>query len=391
MDPLRSATRGALNRVGGATVDLQMVGSIDAGDGPFVFGIKNGWLALWRGGGIFGRPTLSLHALADMQPLKTVVLRGTVPGGSSHSAKAKYLAVDPLANRIAVCWSASADFAAPAWELNTHIYDCVSSHDVAFAGLPTRSPGLTGTELAAFSPTGRMLAAPNPLGSVVHLIDVDSVLDSNRENRPVERLGSVGAGGSVGIAWSPDGQLLAHFCEGVGAPMLEFWRLPNGDDPEQIHADKLVAVRVPGKIGGFGFPHRREVVFSPDNDLVAVAGLSKPNVLRLYSVTRGEFVAESAPLDDEVKKLAFSPDGLQLFSGDSKGSVVAWRLEGADRPSLVMGPSASLGREIIGLAVDRDTQMLWIASELNKKLHVHTAALPGSRAVVLTDQGQIVG
>jgi WD40 repeat protein len=322
-----------------------------------------------------------------MQPLKTVVLRGTVPGGSSHSAKAKYLAVDPLANRIAVCWSASADFAAPAWELNTHIYDCVSSHGVAFHGFSTRSPGLKGTELAAFSPSGRMLAAPSPIGSVVHLIDVDSVLDSNRENRPVERLGSVGSGGSLGIAWSPDGNLLAHFCIAAAGPWLEFWRLPNGDDPEHMQAKNLGAVRVPGKIGGFGFPHRREVVFSPNNDLVAVAGLSKPNVLRLYSVTRGEFVAESAPLECDVTKLAFSHDGLHVFSGDSKGSVVAWRLEGIDRPSLVRGANASLGGGIIGLDVDRDTQVLWIASESNKKIDLHTAAPPGSQAGQLTDQG----
>lgn len=361
-------------------MDLQLVGSIDAKDCPSAFGIQNRWFALWRKGGLFGSPKLTLHALADMQPIRTVMMQANVPGDSSHSAHAKYLAVDPLASRIAACWSADADTLAPAFGLNIHLYDHASDRMVAFHGFPTRSPGRKGTELAAFSPSGRVLAAPSHIGDVVHLIDVDSVLDPNREAGPVVTLESVGCGGSLGIAWSPDGKLLAHFCEGVAGPILEFWRLPNGDDPEHVQAESLGHVRVPGKIRGFGPPHKRGVAFSPDSDLVAVGGMSNPNVLRLYSVARGEFVAESAPFDraGEVTRLTFSPDGVHVFSGDEKGSVVEWRLEGIDQPRLVMADSASLGGAIIGLEVDRDAQMLWIASASNKKVNVQTAVLPGS-------------
>jgi len=369
-------------------VDLQLIGSIDAGDGPSAFGIQNRWFALWRKGGLFGTPKLSLHALDDLQPIRTVPMGGKVPGDSSHSASMKYLAVDPLASRIAVCWSAGADILAPAFELNIHLYDHASNRYVPFQGFPTNSPGQKGTECAAFSPSGRMLAAPSHIGDVVHLIDVDSVLDPNREASPVPRLGSVGCGGSLGIAWSPDGKLLAHFCDAVSGPCLEFWRLPNGDDPDHIQAENLGRVRVPGKTVGFG-QSRGEVAFSPDSDLVAVGGLKKPNAIRLYSVARGEYVAESAPLDreGEVTRLAFSPDGLQVLSGHHNGSVVVWRLEGIDQPSLVMADSASLGGAIIGLEVDPDAQMLWIASASNKKIDLHTAALPGFRAGLLTGLG----
>jgi WD40 repeat protein len=361
-------------------VELQLVGSIDAKDCPSAFGIQNRWFALWRKGGLFGSPKLTLHALADMQPIRTVLMQAKKPGDGSHSADAKYLAVDPLASRIAACWSADADMLAPAFGLNIHLYDHASNRYVAICGFPTRSPGRAGTVIAAFSPSGRMLAAPSPTGSAVHLIDVDSVLDPNRKARPVIILESVGSGGSLGIAWSPDGKLLAHFWKGLAGPSLEFWRLPNGDDPEHIQAENLGHVRVPGKIEGFAWPHKREVAFSPDSDLVAVGGLSKPNVLRLYSVARGEFVAESAPLDreGEVTSLTFSPDGLHVLSGHDRGSLVAWRLEGIDQPNLVMADSASLGGAIIGLGVDRDAQVLWIASRSNKRIDLHTAALPAA-------------
>ena len=365
-------------------MNLQRLGSIDAGNGPFAFGIQNRWFALWgRAGGLFGKTALRLYALADTQPVRTLTpLQVPPPGRETPGASVGYLAVDPLASRIAVCWSGSANFVLPEWRLNIHFYDFANNQLTRFQGLPTRSPGPAGTQIAAFSPSGRMLAASSCDADVVHLIDVDSALDSNRKANPLFELESKGLITCLGIAWSPDGKLLARVCTTASgsSPVLQLWRLPNGDDPQHIQAESLGRVSLQGKQSSGPWAHKAGVAFSPDSDLVAVGGLKKPRVFRLYSVARREFVAESAPLEGQVTQLAFSPDGLQVFSGDDSGTVVAWRLMALDRPTLVMVDSASLGRPIIGLDVDRDAQTLCIASASKKSVDLLTAALPGYEA-----------
>jgi WD40 repeat protein len=220
-----------------------------------------------------------------------------------------------------------------------------------------------------------MLAACNAWAQVTHLIDVDSVIDSNRKTKPAVKLPSEGLISCLGIAWSPDGKLLARLCTTTSSksPVLELWRLPNGDDPEHIVADPLGRVPFQGKTSAFQNA-THGVAFSPDSDLVAVGGLKKPQVFRLYSVSRSEFVAESAPLGGQVTELAFSPDGLEVFSGDDSGNIVVWGLKGSERPSLVRVDSAVLGQPIVGLAVDRDTKTVCIASASKKTTDLFTTA-----------------
>ena len=281
----------------------------------------------------------------------------------------KYLAVDPLASKIAICWGGIATHVQPEWKLNINFCDLASGNAVPFQALPTRSPGPTGTQLAAFSPSGRILAA-SPLGAeVVHLIDAE-------QPRVLFTLESRKLITCLGIAWSPDGKLLARLVTTGGSPMLHLWRLPNGDDPDHIQAESAGLVSLKGKKSAFQFGGRG-VAFSPNSDLVAVGGLKKPNVFRLYSVARSEFVAESAPLAGQVTGLAFSPDGTHVFCGDDKGTVQAWRLEGADRSSLVKVDSAELRQSIVGLEVDRDAKTLCVASASKKSVDLFTATLPG--------------
>ncbi len=223
-----------------------------------------------------------------------------------------------------------------------------------------------------------MLASSEHSANAVHLVDVDSVLDPKREATPPAELKSKGVLDALGIAWSPDGKLLARASRNLAnAPGLEFWRLPNGDDPDHIEAESLghVAFRVTSK-STFGRYVR--IAFSPDGDLVAIGGVKKPKIFLLYSVAQREkLLAESAPLEGEVTTLAFSPDGLHVFSGDDKGTVAAWRLEGSDRSSLAKVDSAVLGQSIVGLDVDRDTQTLCVASASKKTVDLFTTALPG--------------
>ena len=361
-------------------MDLHLLGSIDAKDEPFAFGTQNHWFAMWRGGGLFRSSKVAFYNLAGTQPIRSVNQSSySSPGNASTTTSVGYLAVDASATRIAVCYKGSASFAVPGFTFNVGLYDFASDRFVPCGGLSTRLPGPVGTLVAALSPGGHMLAAPSWHGNVLHLLDVDSAFDKNRKGDvPLVTLESGPRSRSYGIAWSPDGKLLAHFCDADPSPVLDLWRLPNGDDPDLMQAESIGTARLEGKAGVSMSKPRAGLAFSPDSDLVAVGGLKKPYVFRLYSVSRGEFVADSVPLQGEVSKLVFSPDGLHVFSGDVHGSIVVWRLDGIDRPSLVMSDSASVEGAVIGLDVDREMQSLCIASASNRTVSLHAAALPGS-------------
>jgi len=71
----------------------------------------------------------------------------------------------------------------------------------------------------------------------------------------------------------------------------------------------------------------RCLAFSPDGKLLALGGCENP-VVRLYDVPAGKEVRRFEGHVGKVTALAFSPDGRRLASGSADTTVLIWDLAG---------------------------------------------------------------
>jgi WD40 repeat protein len=206
----------------------------------------------------------------------------------------------------------------------------------------------------AFSPDGKTLACgsyndliwldnPQPAGTVVLLLDPAA-------GAPL-RIYEVAERGSqiTRLAFSPDGAVLAAGYEttlaemgvtDVGVVLLEV----QSGKTNTIHfiTEDASGTVIPGGING--------LAFSPDGSVLAV-GFDKvrsvsdkaDNVL-LLNPTTGETIRTLPGYPDGVRSIAFSPDGRQFASADAQGAVAVWNAERWEKVrTLQAGPGENAG------------------------------------------------
>ena len=191
-------------------------------------------------------------------------------------------------------------------------------------------PSLNGV---AFSPDGKLLAAVDTAG-YVRLWD-PATRQAVGAPLPVVTNGSV-----YGVAFSPDGKLLAT---ADTAGYVRLW------DPATQHAvGAPVLASATGGLNG--------VTFSPDGKLLATDG-GDGNVRLWNPATRRNPAGPLPPVTDGVNGVAFSPDGKLLATAGGDGNVRLW--DPASRQSAgVLPAEAGPGSRVNGVAFSPDGKLL---------------------------------
>jgi len=134
--------------------------------------------------------------------------------------------------------------------------------------------------------------------------------------------GTVNAcGRTVGIAYSPDGQLVATSTQGPGPNDVHIWRLSDGALVREFSAH--------------GPDATYSVAFSPDGTMLATAGMacsqapaietSDPTEVKLWSVSTGDFLRQlPVTVGFYADSAVFSHDGTRVVTAGAVGPIQIW-------------------------------------------------------------------
>jgi RNA polymerase sigma factor (sigma-70 family) len=174
----------------------------------------------------------------------------------------------------------------------------------------------------ALSPDGRLAALAGPSG--VSLGEVAT-------GKPVRQLNPYN-GGIQALAFAPDGKTLAlAYSSTVGLFPVDGGKADSAKTVRSIHVEGTA----------------NAVAFSPDGRMVATVtgwphirgqGLAE-NLVQVWEVATGKERRRFAGHRDEVKAVAFTPDGRAVVSGSQDNTVLVWSL--AER----QGPPRRLARK----------------------------------------------
>ena len=210
-------------------------------------------------------------------------------------------------------------------------------------GAPLQTDSANGVTGVAFSPDGTMLASADGDGTVR--------LSSPATGKPIgSPFQTVTQSGVSGVAFSPDGTMLAS---AGNDGTVRLWNPATGKPvgaPLKTGAQHGVAA----------------VAFSPDGKTLATAGnTDTEGTVRLWNPATGMPVGSPLQMGDHigVAGVAFSPDGTMLASADSDGTVRLWnqatgKLIGSP---LQAGPRSS--GIVTGVAFSPDGKTLATASD----------------------------
>jgi serine/threonine protein kinase/DNA-binding beta-propeller fold protein YncE len=198
----------------------------------------------------------------------------------------------------------------------------------------------------AFSPDSKLLAVGEDPGHT----DVWDVTTG----RLIKGLNS--GGGSVGVAFSQDGQLLAA----AGSNALDLWHVATGK--------QYGAIYDPGS-GGLS-----DVAFSPDGEAVAAADYN--GSAYLWGVATGSLLGTlTAPgqnpnQDNGVLWVAFNPDGTLVATADANGHAYLWNAATHKLVGTFTDPARA---QVFGLAFSPDGRTLAIC-DLNGNVYVRVTS-----------------
>ena len=176
-----------------------------------------------------------------------------------------------------------------------------------------------GVNGVAFSPDGELLATADADGTV----RLWNPATGQTIGHPMAA--DTGTGGAVnGVAFSPNGNLLAS-ADADGT--VQLWNTA---------AEQAVGPPLPADLG-YGVTG---VAFSPDGNLLASADAD--GTVRLWNTATDRAIGTPLPADlgYAVTGVAFSPDGNLLASADADGTVQTWQM------SLFVYPYAALCADV---------------------------------------------
>jgi WD40 repeat protein len=209
--------------------------------------------------------------------------------------------------------------------------------------VPPRPPSAKGKPRhLRFSPDGKTLAVgcTRRDGDTVQLCEVAS----GKAGRELPL-----SAGLAGLAFSPDGKLLAT----AAGATVRTWSVPEGSP-----------VREYGTGTGTGAGTGGGLAFSPNGRLLAAVG--SDGVISLFDVATRQALRHLAGHDSAVHALAFSPDGRLLASGGDDALVGLWEAATGRAVSRFLGHAGPVrwvtflpdGRGILS-AGDDGTALLW--------------------------------
>ena len=166
-----------------------------------------------------------------------------------------------------------------------------------------------------YSPEGKLLAAVQPDGVQLWDIGRQTLLRTLRghSHTNFEHGGGVVSEAVTGLAFSPDGQLLAT-CSKDGTVKIR--KVFDGTEVRTITA---TAAQVAFSTG------LTDLAFSPDGKYLVTSGLRSP--LKLWDVATGREV-RSFFGQVSAERVVFSPDGTRLASASPGGGVKIWDAAG---------------------------------------------------------------
>jgi WD40 repeat protein len=167
---------------------------------------------------------------------------------------------------------------------------------------PTKLAGHSDEAWAlAFAPYGELLASGSDDDDPETIKLWDSI------NGRLVRGWNAGVGTTAGLAFSPNGHILAsaHLDKENN---VRLWDVATGKHLATLAGHTAAA---------------RSVAFHPDGELLASAGSDK--TIRIWNIADRSSFALSGH-DDTIQQLAFAPDGSQLASASSDGTVRLWDL-----------------------------------------------------------------
>lgn len=166
--------------------------------------------------------------------------------------------------------------------------------------------GTLAVNTLAFSPEGKMLVSASELGTIwLWDLKTGHLLTTLMEHEAAVDELFVGLDNKIGLAFSPNGTLLASGGEDGAIMLSEVSTKPNSFILKGHHTWRVKAL-----------------VFSPDGRYF-VSG-SRDNSIRVWDVETGMEYATLNGHVGEVNALAFSDDGTTLISGSIDDTILLW-------------------------------------------------------------------